>query len=171
MYHSIRAMLRKAGKRAGIKKRVNPHIFRHSRATDLANHLTEAQMKEFFGWTMDSDTASVYVHLSGRNTDEAILRMYGKLGENEKREHEQPKPQPCQICGRENAPEADFCLKCRKPLSLRAALELEEKERELLKLMTPETIERFIQKKVEEILVKYLPRTQQNSKGGDRNGV
>jgi hypothetical protein len=70
-------------------------------------------MKEFFGWTMDSDMASVYVHISGRDTDEAILRMYGKLGENEKREYEQPKTQPCQICGHENSPEADFCVKNR----------------------------------------------------------
>jgi integrase/recombinase XerD len=31
IYHSIRAMLRKAARRAGIKKRVNPHIFRHLR--------------------------------------------------------------------------------------------------------------------------------------------
>ncbi|MCS4541846.1 MAG: hypothetical protein HY929_05955 [Euryarchaeota archaeon] len=110
----------------------------------------------------------VKISLSGRDTDEAILKMYGKLGEDEKREHEQPKTQSCQICGHENAPEADFCLKRRKPLSLKAALKLDEKEREFLKLMTPETIEQLIQKKVEEILAK---RSQQNLKGGDRDCV
>jgi len=155
MYHCLRAMLRKIARRAKIQKRVNPHSFRHARATDLANHLTEAQMKEYFGWTMDSDMASVYVHLSGRDTDDAILRIHGKLGENEKMNHEQLRTQVCSICGHENPPEADFCLRCRRPLNLKASLELEEKERALLRLVTPEAIEQMIQKKVEEILAKH----------------
>jgi hypothetical protein len=57
-------------------------------------------------------------------------------------------------------------LKCRKPLSLKAALELEEREREFLKLMAPKTIEQLIQK-VEEILAKRFPHAQQNLKGRD----
>lgn len=48
-YTGFSQMLYRIAKRAGIKKRVNPHNFRHSRATYLANFLTEAQMKEFFG--------------------------------------------------------------------------------------------------------------------------
>ena len=59
MYHCLNARLRKIAKRAGIKKKVNPHMFRHSRATDLANLLTEAQMKKYFGWTKDSKMASI----------------------------------------------------------------------------------------------------------------
>jgi integrase/recombinase XerD len=160
MYHCLNARLRKIAKRAGIKKKVNPHIFRHSRATDLANLLTEAQMKKYFGWTNDSKMASVYVHLSGRDIDEAILRIHGKLDENEKLTHEQLKTQKCPICQHENAPEADFCLRCRRPLNLRTLLEAEEKEKELLRLMTPEMIEQLIQERVDEILAKYLPQVQ-----------
>lgn len=36
------------------EKPVNPHHFRHSRATYLANYLTEAQMCEWFGWVHGS---------------------------------------------------------------------------------------------------------------------
>jgi integrase/ribosomal protein L40E len=160
MYHCINTMLRKVAKRAGIKKKVNPHMFRHSRATDLANLLTEAQMKTYFGWTNDSKMASVYVHLSGRDVDEAILRIHGKLNKNEELKHEQLRTQICPICNYENAPEADFCLRCRRPLNLRASLEMEEKEQKLLKLITPEMIEQMIQKKVEEILAKYMPKSE-----------
>jgi len=74
------------------------------------------------------------------------------------------------VCRHENAPEADFCLGCKKPLSLKASLELEKKERELLKLMTPETIEQFVQKKIEEILANTFIMLK-DSKGGDRNGI
>jgi integrase len=160
MYHCLNARLRKIAKRAGIKKKVNPHIFRRFRATDLANLLTEAQMKQYFGWTKDSKMASVYVHLSGRDIDEAILRIHGKLDKNEKLAHEQLKTQTCPIYQYENAAEAEFCLGCRRPLSLRALIESEEKERELLRLMTPEMIEQMIQKRVDQILANHMPQVQ-----------
>jgi len=99
--------------------------------------------------------ASVYIHLSGRDIDEVILRIYGKIKENS---HEQLKTRICPICGYENPPEAEFCLRCRRPLSIKAALEVEEREKELLKMITPEMIEEMIQKKVEEILSIYLPK-------------
>ncbi len=63
---------------AGIQKRgLYLHLFRHSRATELASYLTEAQMKQYFGWVRNSDTPSVYVHMGGRDVDRALLRYYG----------------------------------------------------------------------------------------------
>ena len=75
-YPSILAMLDRARKASGVKKRIYPHLFRHSRATALASKLTEAQMKEYFGWTQCSDMAAIYVHLSGRDVDSTLLQMY-----------------------------------------------------------------------------------------------
>ncbi len=49
-YGAVRRILESAAKRCGVKKRVNPHSFRHARASNLANVLTEAQMKEYLGW-------------------------------------------------------------------------------------------------------------------------
>lgn len=34
-------------------------------------------MKEFFGWVQASNMASIYVHLSGRDVDNALLKVYG----------------------------------------------------------------------------------------------
>jgi site-specific recombinase XerD len=70
-------MLGKLVKSCGLDKQVYPHLFRHSRATHLADKLTEAQMKILFGWAGNSDVPSVYVHLSGRDVEEALLRIYG----------------------------------------------------------------------------------------------
>jgi len=42
-YPSVRKMIRETARRAGVRKAVNPHLFRHSRATYLVGHLTEAQ--------------------------------------------------------------------------------------------------------------------------------
>lgn len=76
-YRHFRRILKKLAKRCGINKRIYPYIFRHSRATHLANFLTEAQMDEYFGWVQGSKMPSTYVHLSGRDIDKAILRLNG----------------------------------------------------------------------------------------------
>ena len=76
-YYSTRALLQRLKFRCGITKAVNPHAFRHARATHLANQLTEAQLKQLFGWSQESKMAGRYVHLSGRDVDTALLRIHG----------------------------------------------------------------------------------------------
>lgn len=67
--------IRRIAKRALIQKRIYPHLFRHSRATFLASHLTEAQMCNYLGWVMGSGMPRVYVHMSGEDLDDALIRI------------------------------------------------------------------------------------------------
>jgi integrase/recombinase XerD len=76
-YGAIRMQLTKISRKAGISKKIHPHLFRHSRATYMANYLTEAQMDAYFGWIQGSDMPSIYVHLSGRDVDDAVLKANG----------------------------------------------------------------------------------------------
>lgn len=76
-YPALKSIIQRLAKKIKIKKRVYPYLFRHSRATHLANSLTEPQMREYFGWSQRSNMASVYVHLSGRDIDRAILKLSG----------------------------------------------------------------------------------------------
>jgi hypothetical protein len=110
-YTAIRVTLSRIAKKAGVKKKTNPHNFRHSRATYLANHLTEAQMKEFFGWVQASDMASIYVHLSGRDVDNALLKVYG-IKNAEEKEESQLNPKKCPRCQEINPFSNKFCTKC-----------------------------------------------------------
>ena len=110
-----RSLLKKLAEKAGVKKRVNPHAFRHARATFLAKHLTEAQMKEFFGWVQNSDMPAIYVHLSGRDVDNALLGVYG-IKEGEKAKEPTIKIQVCPRCNEKNDPAAKFCRRCYLPL-------------------------------------------------------
>jgi site-specific recombinase XerD len=83
-YEAIRMQLIKVSNKAGINKNLHPHLFRHSRATYMANFLTEAQMNAYFGWVQGSDMPAVYVHLSGRDIDDAVLKANGIMkSENE----------------------------------------------------------------------------------------
>src|SRR2546425_12779087 len=69
-------LVQRIGKRGRVEKYVYPYIFRHTRLTYLSNHLTEAQLCEFAGWEQGSEIPLNYVHLSGRDVDEALLRVY-----------------------------------------------------------------------------------------------
>lgn len=127
-YHGIALMLKRTAAKAGINKKVHAHLFRHSRATHLAKHLTEAQMKQFFGWTQGSDMASVYVHLSGRDVDNSILKLNG-IGIDEEKEESKLKPKKCPRCRLVNSATARFCQQCSAALDLKVALELEDEIR------------------------------------------
>ncbi len=71
-------LVKEMAQKAGLRKRVYPHLFRHSRATELANVLTDQQMKQYFGWGKDSAMVGRHTHLSGKETDKAILEYYGE---------------------------------------------------------------------------------------------
>lgn len=133
-YPIIRQMICSLAKTAGISKRVNPHTFRHSRATALANKLTEAQMKTYFGWVQGSKMAGVYVHLSGRDVDGAILGMYG-MQDQKSQEREKFNPVNCSRCNSLNSPGAKFCTKCGCNLNVVVAMEAESEGKKASDMM------------------------------------
>ncbi len=157
-YNSLRSVLRTIAEKAGIKKKVNPHAFRHARATHLANFLTEAQMKEFFGWVQDSDMASVYVHLSGRDVDRAILKLYGMEVEDE-RKSDVLKPKKCIRCGETNPATNKLCRRCFFPLDQGAESLLEKEVKMEIVDQIMETLwndrefREFFMKKIREVKV------------------
>lgn len=157
LYHSFNTLLSKLAKKAGIKKRIHPHIFRHSRATHLSMHLTEAQMNQYFGWVQGSDMPATYVHLSGRDVDDAILGLYGLKINNEKRKMDFS-PIKCPRCEKMNPPASKFCIRCGAPLDTPTAMAVEKKRREMDELMTillrdPE-VRSVIRRKMMEIRIK-----------------
>jgi integrase/ribosomal protein L40E len=134
-YECIRSLLKRLKENAGINKRIYPHLFRHSRATEFAKlGLNEPVMKEHFGWTRGSNMPSVYVHLSGRDTDDAILRVNG-IKKNETEENDILKPKKCFRCNVENPATAKFCYKCGAALDLKTVVDLEDKRKETDGLM------------------------------------
>lgn len=153
-YASARKLIMRVRDGAGIKKPVNPQAFRHARATHLANILTEAQMKEYFGWTQDSKMAAKYVHLSGRDVDDALLRAHGLAA---KAEEEAPKLTvvKCARCGLQNSTIHKFCDRCGMPLDLKAALELEgarKKADDLMsELLEDSEVQNFLRRKLVQV--------------------
>lgn len=120
-YDTIRILLLKLFERAGVRKRIYPHLFRHSRATYVvaSGLMTEAQAKRYFGWAPDSDMLATYAHLVDSDANNAILR------EN----HLTPavpviedlRATTCTNCKEVNLARAPFCTRCTAPLAAGAA--------------------------------------------------
>ena len=147
----VARVLEKAAKRAGISKRVNPHSFRHGRATWAANRLSDQQLKAYFGWTGGSRMAETYVALSARDLDDAWLSANG-----------QPIPVqhelllraiPCPKCKYENPTTASYCQRCGAPLDLSVAMKVEEVQKAAVQsAVDPEYLASLVDAIVEERL-------------------
>ncbi len=125
-YASLRKMLKDLFSKAGLKKRFNPHFFRHSRATFLANYLTEFQMNQYFGWIQGSDMPSTYVHMSGKSLDKSILALNG-IKQEQGTAESCLSPKICPRCDTVNASSSKFCTKCAGLLDVKTALEIQHK--------------------------------------------
>lgn len=114
-YDGVCKMLKRCAAKAGIKKRIHPHTFRHSRASVLANFFTDAQMKVYFGWSGDSKMASVYIHLSAKNIDDAFKKLYGLS--DAKDNTPKPAAHKCPRCNSMNSIDAERCHICNLPMT------------------------------------------------------
>ena len=137
-------MLKEVALRSGIRKDVNPHNFRHSRASYLANKLKEPQMRMFFGWAKDSDMTGTYVHLSGRDIDDAILEVHGMKNHEPQSPEKTLATKTCPRCEKVNGATDTICLKCGLPLNEKEMMEIGNKN----KIM--DIVERIIEAKLEE---------------------
>ncbi|MFW6083169.1 MAG: tyrosine-type recombinase/integrase [Thermoplasmatota archaeon] len=124
-YRAIRKMLKSVKNRSDVDKPVNPHQFRHSRATYLASRFTEAQMCEFFGWVQGSSVPGRYTHLSGRDIDNAYNKLYG-IEEEEDHKEAKLTPKECPRCNEKNPPKAKYCNRCGMALTIEASQQIEE---------------------------------------------
>ncbi len=132
----INKILQRGARRAEIKRHIHAHLFRHTNLTRMARVLSESELKIHAGWGMESNMASVYVHLTEKDVASKILERYGLVPKEENKELSMLQVQICpnSVCGYQNPCEAKFCLKCGYPLSLKTAVnlkKLKEQEEEL----------------------------------------
>ena len=126
-YGTSRRLLNNIIKKSGIKKRVFLNLFRHSEATRMAKHLTEAELKKRQGWSNSSKMPARYVHMVDSDVEDKILAMHGL--KNQQEDSEIQKIQVCPICSFVNSPESKMCRRCAKPMSVSIALEREENQK------------------------------------------
>lgn len=125
-------VVRRAAKKAGVRKRVTPHTFRHSRATHMLAEgiLTETEAMLWFGWHT-RNMLDRYVHLTMRHVKSKVLAHYGKARKLEE-------PVICWRCHHVNPPRSEYCVRCGASLNPKEAFsqrrEIDEIKRQLEEL-------------------------------------
>jgi len=151
-YGAFRALVHRLVEKSGIKKRVYPHLFRHTRVTHLLinRQINEAQAKVYFGWVPNSTMLSEYSHLISSDVNDAILQMHGIKTENEK--VSLLKPKQCPRCSTINSSDALFCHKCAGVLDVGTAIKLDEERKSgddmMAVLVKDPEIQKFLVKKI-----------------------
>jgi len=134
-YEAARNSIAETARTASLGKRVFLNLFRHSEATQLANFMTEAQLRKRHGWSPTSKMPGRYVHLINADVEDALFKHHGITKEEQTK---QEIPAKCPICEMVNPVDAKLCSKCGKPLDLETALAREEKEKEEFQLQKDE---------------------------------
>jgi integrase len=154
-YGAFRQVIQRLKKRAGVKKRLYHHLFRHTRVTHLLmnKEINEAQAKVYFGWVPESKMLSEYAHLMSSDVNNAILRIHGIKTHNT----DQPMltPKQCRRCQTINSVNARFCYKCSAILDMGTAIGLDEEHRRgnevLAELMKDSEVRHFLAKKIHDL--------------------
>lgn len=110
---TLAEIVRRAARLGGVRKKIYPHLFRHSRFTDLVRTgMVEGPLRMYAGWSPTSIMPAIYVHLSGMDVERAALRASGI-----KKEKEEPllEIKECPQCGFSNIPNVIRCERCGAP--------------------------------------------------------
>jgi len=134
-YQSVLKNIRIFGKQAGITKNLTPHIFRHTRITNvLRDGLPETLVKETFWGNTTTDMIKVYSHLTKEDSRDAFARIAGV--EIKKNDSESIlKPIVCTKCHTTMPPKSRFCATCGLPLTREAIIDVEQAKSVLDKKM------------------------------------
>jgi site-specific recombinase XerD len=128
----LKRVVKECAKRAKIKKKVYPHLFRHSKATEFARAgKNEDFLRKWFGWSKSSKTPTLYVNTNVQDMERQYKEMKGIKGaiEESNEESEVLKPKVCPRCKEKDIPSHfKFCPKCSQVLDRETALKLFEKE-------------------------------------------
>jgi len=122
-YEPTRELIIGMAKRAGITKRVRPHLFRHSRITHLLQQgYPESIVKMVMWGTLKTDMLGTYGHLVQLDTDKAVLERLGILPQEGMKDNPLA-PRQCPSCHTVCGPDAAYCSKCGTPLTGEASID------------------------------------------------
>jgi integrase/recombinase XerD len=93
-----------------LKKKIHPHMFRHTRATEDSKYFTDRELMQLFGWKSPRQVG-IYSHLSMKEVEDHDLVLHG-LKAKEEILRPLSQIQSCTECKEENAPIAVYCVKC-----------------------------------------------------------
>lgn len=108
---TARDIVKKAGKKSGVNKPLNPHNYRKSFGTFTAKYFGGSIAEKALGHVVNSQALRSYVTLS----DDDVTAV--RTGKDKVEKDNKPTTIACQVCGHINPSTMDYCLVCRRPLN------------------------------------------------------
>ena len=171
-YSNTYKALKLTCRRAGINRRIYPHLFRHTRATILSTGLKEIPLENQMGWVHGSQMTRVYIHDNDKAQDMAVLKAYG-IQIDEEESIEEKGPVKCPRCFEPNDEKNVFCWKCGTVLSIAEARKQKNKEMQivggmekanLLKDGQKEIMEQLSEEELSKILLGMLRKLKEEGR-------
>ena len=120
-YRGLQKKIIKIAEKAGVKRKINPHLFRHSRITDLINKgYSESSIKLMMWGNLSTPMLSCYAHLSAADIDREVARHEGIITEDAQKDSPLEARQ-CPQCYTVNGPTMAYCHACGLALTKEAA--------------------------------------------------
>jgi integrase len=117
IHATIAKRIQRIVQRAGITKHVTPHLFRHSRITHMINDGVQESVIKMMMWgTVNTTMFETYAHLTGKDIDNEISRVYGIVKADTKKKEPQVAPRQCPYCQHINPPITTWCYGCGESL-------------------------------------------------------
>jgi integrase/recombinase XerD len=116
-YRAMSQIISRTAKKAGVDKRVTPHLFRKSRITSLIKqNYQESVIKQAMWGNQGTNMLKTYVVLSEQDIDAEFREKMG-LKKKEIKEDKKMIPRQCNSCFAMNGPQSNYCHVCGKPLT------------------------------------------------------
>ncbi len=123
---AIIRILDRAKERAGITRKITPHLFRKSRITHMISQgYQESVVKKSMWNNLNTTMFKTYVALGEKQIDDEFL-IHSGVKTKEDRDKDALKSRPCINCGLVNTPTAKFCNKCGHGLTDEAKKEIHQ---------------------------------------------
>jgi site-specific recombinase XerD len=147
-YVTVIRILERAMNKAGITRKITPHLFRKSRITHMVSQgYQESVVKKSMWNNLNTTMFKTYVALGEKQIDDEFLTQAG-VKTKEERDQDALKPLPCYNCGLVNPPTAGFCMKCGAPTKD----ETKDRMQALTQRIDQVDIDALIEQKVQEAL-------------------
>lgn len=148
-YAGVVKQIRKIATRAGIKKHVTPHLFRHSRITHLLRKgVPEPVIKKMMWGHLNTDMLQTYGHLVDKDIDAAIAQLYGVVTPDTETS-DALEPRQCPRCFSVWGPTLQHCGVCGAPLTKEAAATIDQMQADVAAY--PEVLQAAIDKRIREM--------------------
>jgi integrase/recombinase XerD len=121
-YSGIAKQIRNIAERAGIKKHITPHLFRHSKITHLIQDGCQESMIKLLGWghTSTDMMDKCYGHVGPSDVKKEMARLAG-VQIDDKPRSKVLEPRQCPRCGTIAGPTQQWCPVCSCALTPEAA--------------------------------------------------